>query len=545
MAVAFDAVSESHSGTTGATGAASFTWNHGGGASARGALVFVFGVVTNALPPVTSVTYGGATMTAVPYTAIDTDTEPGSVRAYYLDNCGTGTKAVVVNRSDSTPWAHVLYAVCYTVTAAKATEVYLPGVQTQAGSAAPATAASSSSTGAATNAGLLSITDGSPGTNSLRFMGRYQGTSNVTAAGTGSTAPASGAASIDFGVYIVETFYETTAGQGARNVGGANISDDLAVIALAVREVPPENHNGAVTGTGGGIIATASTSAHNKAAASTGGGVLASASTSAHNKAFAATGGGVATGTLSRGGTGAITATGGGVAATAGAKGGRLSLSATGGGVLTWAAEAVSVENHDGSFAATGGGTFAIASTAVHKASLAATGGGDIASTGATGRSSGTTATGGGVASVGASGGRRRGFSPTGGGTASTADTSNRASGLVATGAGRLGANASGAHRAALTASGGGTAHVLGTQAQAEDGSFTATGGGVLSWSAVAALAPAEPDHPRAGAAPDYRPIFITMRRGSLRATGGGGLTIEGRASWNDDDLALQLAGVA
>jgi hypothetical protein len=231
MAVGFDVASESHTGTTGSASQASFTWNHAGGASARGALVFVFGVVTNALPPVTSVTYGGVAMTAIPYTAIDTDTEPGSVRAYYLDNCGTGTKAVVVNRTNNT---HVMYAVCFTVTAASATEVYLAGVQTKSGSTAVATGASSTGTGTGTLA-LLSVTDGSPGTNSLRFMGRYQGTSNVTAAGTGSTA----GPSIDFGLYVIDTFYETTAGQGARNVGGATITDDVAAIALAVREIPP------------------------------------------------------------------------------------------------------------------------------------------------------------------------------------------------------------------------------------------------------------------------------------------------------------------
>jgi hypothetical protein len=232
MAVGFDVASESHTGTTGSTSAASFTWNHAGGASARGALVFVFGVVTNALPPVTSVTYGGVTMTEIPYSAIDTDTEPGSVKAFYLDNCGTGTKAVVVNRTNNT---HIMYAVCYTVTAAGATEVYLPGVKTRAGSAAEQTAANSSSTGTATSAGLSSVTDGSPGTDSLRFMGRYQGTSSVSAAGSGSTA----GPSIDFGLYVIDTFRETTAGQGARNVGGAAISDDLAWIALAVREKPP------------------------------------------------------------------------------------------------------------------------------------------------------------------------------------------------------------------------------------------------------------------------------------------------------------------
>jgi hypothetical protein len=233
MAVAYDTSTESHTGTTGGSGAASFTWDHTGGASARGALVFVFGVVTNALPPVTSVTYGGTTMTAIAYNAKDSDTEPGSVIAYYLDNCGTGTKAVVVNRSDATPWTHVLYAVCYTVTASGPTEVYLPGVMTHGGSTSN-TAASSLGSGTGTVA-LKSVTDGSPGTNSLRFMGRYQGTSNVTGAGSGSLA----GPSIDFGLYVIDTFYESAAGQGERNVGGATITDDVAAIALAVREIPP------------------------------------------------------------------------------------------------------------------------------------------------------------------------------------------------------------------------------------------------------------------------------------------------------------------
>ena len=235
MAVGFDVATESHAGTTGHSGSANFSWSHTGGGSARGALVFVFGVVTNATPPVTSVTYGGTTMTAIPYTAKDTDTEPGQCTAYYLDNCGTGTKTVQVNRSDSTPWTHVLYAVCYTVTAATATEVYLPGVKTYGGSSSN-TGASTSGTGTGTLA-ETTVDDGSPGTNSLRFMGRYQGTSNVTAAGANSTAPASAAASIDFGLYVIDTFYETTAGQGARNVGGATITDDVAAIALAVREL--------------------------------------------------------------------------------------------------------------------------------------------------------------------------------------------------------------------------------------------------------------------------------------------------------------------
>jgi hypothetical protein len=231
MAVGFDVASESHTGTTGSASQASFTWNHAGGASARGALVFVFGVVTNALPPVTSVTYGGVTMTAVPYTALDTDTEPGSVRAYYLDNVATGTQAVVVNRTNNT---HVMYAVCYTVTAASATEVYLPGVKTQGGTAAN-TAASSSGTGTGSPAGIA-LDDGSPGTNSLRFLAQYYGASTVLTAVSAATTVGP---SIDFGLYVIQTYRETSASQGSATIGPtATTADDRAVIGLAVREIP-------------------------------------------------------------------------------------------------------------------------------------------------------------------------------------------------------------------------------------------------------------------------------------------------------------------
>jgi len=233
MAVAHDVSSESHGSTTGHSGSASFTWDHAGGGSARGALVFVCGVVTNATPPVTSVTYGGTTMTAVPYIGKDTDTEPGQVTAYYLDNCGTGTKTIVVNRSDATPWAHILYATCSTVTAATPTEVYLPGVKTYGGSSSN-TAASTSGTGTATTT-VVSITDGSPGTNSLRFACRYVGAASPGTADTGSTVPVS----IDFTSYGIALAYQNTPSQGAADVGFSSVTDDTAIVALAVREIPP------------------------------------------------------------------------------------------------------------------------------------------------------------------------------------------------------------------------------------------------------------------------------------------------------------------
>lgn len=235
MAVAHDAVSESHTGTTGVSGVTSFTWNHAPTGSPRSALVFTYAVGAN---PVTSVTYGTVSMNAVPYTAYDSDTEPGFVQAWFLDNCGTGTKAVVVNRTSN---AVVTYAVCMTQTAASACEVYTAGVKTRSGSGAEQTAASSSNTGTATSWASMSVTDGSPGTNSVRYLAVHNGSSSVSAASTNTTSLGTNA-SIDFGLYTFATYRDTTPSQGAVTLTIATaISDDLAVIGLAVRETPSAN----------------------------------------------------------------------------------------------------------------------------------------------------------------------------------------------------------------------------------------------------------------------------------------------------------------
>jgi hypothetical protein len=213
LAVAFDTSTESHTGTTGAASVASFTWNHTGGGSARAALVFAF---TQPLGTdiTTSVTYGGTNMVAVTGGfATDTVTEPGSCKAYFLDNCGTGTKAVVVNRTNNTT---IMYAVAATVTAAGACTV--AGVTVQQGDQAPAQA---------------NITDGGGPTNSVRFAGAYYGGSAPPVAGANSTAMQS----IDFGLLGCGTVRETTAGTGSRPVGFADASDDWACVLLAIREI--------------------------------------------------------------------------------------------------------------------------------------------------------------------------------------------------------------------------------------------------------------------------------------------------------------------
>lgn len=238
MAVAYDAQSESHTGTTGNTGSPNpFTWTHTPVGTPRGVLVFVFTIAS--ATQCTGVTYGGTAMTAVPYVGFDSDTEPGGVQAFYLDSPTSGAQTVSVSRSGTA----TMYAVAFTVTAATGTEIG-PNVYTQGGSSAN-TNASTTGTGTGT-VGLISVDDGSPPTNSLRFMGQYYGGASVLAAGSGSTA----GPSIDFGQYVAATYRETTAGTGSRNVGSASGTDDRGVIALSVRERNRNVALGALASTG-------------------------------------------------------------------------------------------------------------------------------------------------------------------------------------------------------------------------------------------------------------------------------------------------------
>src|SRR3989304_6406980 len=82
-AVAHDAASESHAGTTGSTNQASFPWPHTPAGTPRGVLVNVF--TRSATQTVTGVTYGGVAMTAVAGgVAVDTGGEPGRGDAFFL-----------------------------------------------------------------------------------------------------------------------------------------------------------------------------------------------------------------------------------------------------------------------------------------------------------------------------------------------------------------------------------------------------------------------------------------------------------------------------
>jgi hypothetical protein len=227
MAVAHDAGNESHTGIVGSASEASFTFSNPGTASARAAIVFVLTLLGSAKD--TSVTYGGVGMTLFG-TGIDTDTEPGTVRAYFLDNVATGTQSIVVNRTND---ATVMYAVSATVTAAGACEVYSAGMITQGGSSQNTGA---DTTGSTTGAfAEVSVDDGSPGTNSLRYAFGYYGGASPPPAGASSTL----LFGIDFTALGANFVRETTAGQGARLVGFNNATaDDRAAVYVAIRETP-------------------------------------------------------------------------------------------------------------------------------------------------------------------------------------------------------------------------------------------------------------------------------------------------------------------
>src|ERR1041384_6644018 len=117
MAVAYDAVSESHTGAGGSISEASFSWTHTPVGTPRGVLLYVFSNATQVGPgTVVTATYGGVSMTALGTTASDSAGELGGVRALFLgSSIPTGAQTVTVTRPNT---AVEMYAIAITVTAA-------------------------------------------------------------------------------------------------------------------------------------------------------------------------------------------------------------------------------------------------------------------------------------------------------------------------------------------------------------------------------------------------------------------------------------------
>jgi hypothetical protein len=192
------------------------------GTGARAGIVFVctFGSST---PKDTGVTWNGTAMTLL-YSAIDTDTEPGCVRAYFLDNVTNGT--ITVSRTNDAV-AVVGYAA--SISAATATEV--AQVITRV-SSTQNTNADTSTTGTGAS-GEIAVDDGGRPADSMRFAAFYSGAATPPSNGTNSTA----LQVLDATSYGSRFVRETTAGTGSRSVGAATgTTDDWAIVAVAVSE---------------------------------------------------------------------------------------------------------------------------------------------------------------------------------------------------------------------------------------------------------------------------------------------------------------------
>ena len=213
MAIAFDAASESHTGTTGATGEIPWGWTHTPSGTPRGVLVFLFDSYAEY---VYGVTYGGVSLALVDQ-AVCLTGEAGSCYAWFLGSgIPSGPQDLVVD----TDLSFLGYGVCITVTSdnldTEATEtVKFESIGTLA---------------------EQNVDDGSPGSNSLRFAGINSGLPAVPAAGSNSTA----VHSIDFGSRVDAVVREKTAGQGSRPVGFySTTSDDRIAVHVGIREIIP------------------------------------------------------------------------------------------------------------------------------------------------------------------------------------------------------------------------------------------------------------------------------------------------------------------
>jgi hypothetical protein len=213
MTVAFDAGSESDTGSSGSTG--NYSWSHVPVSAPKGVVVFVFYDVAT-LDRVTAVSYGGVALTAVAGgNAVDTAGEAGNCQAWFLGSgIPTGTQTVSVTQTGTA----LHYGVAVSVTAAADTNV--TGVLLDQENM---------------TLSEKSVDDGSPGTNSLRLAGVYSGLSTPPSAGANSTDVAS--IILGAGARSQAVVRETVAGQGARSVGfSSGTSDDVAAVYLAVRE---------------------------------------------------------------------------------------------------------------------------------------------------------------------------------------------------------------------------------------------------------------------------------------------------------------------
>lgn len=219
MAVTFIRTVESHTGNTGSTAEASYTFQPGqAGDAPKGIVVFTFcgGSSTDVA---TAVTYGGSTLNTISggY-AYDATTELGCVTAWLLGSSvptGAPTGGVVVTRTNN---SYVSYAVAFLLAGGKdlvnACEPSLQGVTNAAIAPQPIPAGSATS---------------------IVLAGAYSGDNTPAPVGNADMTVAHtlvGSYNYTFG-----SAYETTPTTGTRTRGCTQAtSDDIAHVIIAITE---------------------------------------------------------------------------------------------------------------------------------------------------------------------------------------------------------------------------------------------------------------------------------------------------------------------
>jgi hypothetical protein len=211
MAVAHDAATEAELDSTAAAEV-----SHTPVGTPRGVLGF-FVKNASATDVVTGMTYGGSAMTRVPTNgfAVDTNTELGSVYAYFLgSSVPTGTQDLVVG---GTTTGSLRVVVCITLTAAADLEIVASGMVQE-------------------NAANPQIALDSGAVSALRYCCVFSGNTN---AGTNFTllSDQSTVQDSDFGAQSMRTDRQTNPSTGSFTVGYTASSDDVAMIGVAIAEV--------------------------------------------------------------------------------------------------------------------------------------------------------------------------------------------------------------------------------------------------------------------------------------------------------------------
>jgi hypothetical protein len=211
LTIAHDAATQSATWTTTPD---PFTFNHTPVGTPKGVVVMITINAESGADGITGVTYGGVSMTRITNGfAQDTDTEPGSAYIYFLGaSIPTGTQTVSI---DHTAGAGVKIACCVTVTAAADTEVSTSG-KIDGDATDPQIALDS---GANSSLRYFVINSGLPAPSSLTLI---SGMSAV--------------ASTDHGARTTRFDRQTSPSSGSTTVGYTAAIDDVAMVAVAIKE---------------------------------------------------------------------------------------------------------------------------------------------------------------------------------------------------------------------------------------------------------------------------------------------------------------------